>query len=118
LSALTLSGVGLLYLQQGILRPLERILIKFHAFLLQPANAMKSKDVSFFEYTQTETAFPVEPDPTLIRHFGMFASIIKASCYILDIRNRRFCYIHPNDLFLFFFSVEEALTMGYGFTRN
>ena len=76
---------------------------------------MKSRKVSFFEYAQAETTLPVEPDTNLIRHFELFSSIVKESGYILDIKNRQFCYIQPNNLFLCDYSVEEAFSLGYDF---
>ena len=80
---------------------------------------MKAVGVSFFEFSQAETTIHVEePDATLIRHLDMFSSIVTASCYIVDLRTRQFCYIQPNDLFLCGYSVEEALAPGYDFYQK
>ena len=76
---------------------------------------MKITESHFFEYAQADTIPPVEPDYTFIRHLEMLSAISTASFYLVDIRNRQFCYVQPNDLFLCGYTPKEALALGYGF---
>ena len=41
--------------------------------------------------------------------------MIPSSLFVLDMVQKRFCYIKPDDLFLCGHSMEEAMTLGYDF---
>lgn len=51
----------------------------------------------------------------LIQYFNMFSSITTECFYVLDIPQKQFCYIKPDDLFLCGYSVNEAMKRGYNF---
>jgi DNA-binding CsgD family transcriptional regulator len=63
----------------------------------------------FFESAKDEHISP------LVRYFDMFASIATESFYVLDIPQKQFCYVKPDDLFLCGYSVEDAQRLRYDF---
>jgi DNA-binding CsgD family transcriptional regulator len=63
----------------------------------------------FFESAKDEHISP------LVRYFDMFASIATESFYVLDIPQKQFCYVKPDDLFLCGYSVEDAQRLGFDF---
>jgi DNA-binding CsgD family transcriptional regulator len=76
---------------------------------------MKPADDRFLEYARKEPVVSGKHASALVRYFDMFSSIATESFYVLDVSQKQFCYIKPDDLFLCGFSVEEALREGYDF---
>lgn len=52
---------------------------------------------------------------SFIQSFNLLSSIAIGSFYILDMQEKRFCYVKPDTLFLCNYSVEDAMGMGYDF---
>lgn len=73
------------------------------------------KTIEEREYTQEKPTVPGEQSYALIQYFDMLSSITTESLYVLDIPQKQFCYVKPDDLFLCGFSTEEALKEGYDF---
>lgn len=69
----------------------------------------------FSEYTGRITDTANEQESAFIQYCKIISSIITDSFYVLDIVQKQFCYIKPDDLFLCGHSVEEAMTQGYDF---
>ena len=69
----------------------------------------------FSEYAGRITDTANEQESTFIQYCKIISSIITDSFYVLDIVQKQFCYIKPDDLFLCGHSVEEAMTQGYDF---
>lgn len=58
---------------------------------------------------------PSKQESILMQYCEAFSSIATESFYVLDIAQKQFHYIKPNDFFLCGHSVEEAMTLGYDF---
>lgn len=69
----------------------------------------------FSEYTGRITDTANEQESAFIQYCKIISSIITDSFYVLDIVQKQFCYIKPDNLFLCGHSVEEAMTQGYDF---
>lgn len=51
----------------------------------------------------------------LIQHFNLFSAVTTECFYVLDISQKRFCYVKSDDLFLCGYSVGEAMEQGCEF---
>ncbi|MDR2919140.1 MAG: LuxR C-terminal-related transcriptional regulator [Tannerella sp.] len=69
----------------------------------------------FFEHALKEPIVSDEQTSTLNRYLDIFSHIAIESFYVLDIQQKQFCHIKPDDLFLCGFSIDDALKEGYGF---
>jgi DNA-binding CsgD family transcriptional regulator len=69
----------------------------------------------FFEYAQEKPAVSGKHTSVPIRYFDLFSSIATESFHVLDILQKQFYYVKPDDLFLCGYSAEEALKQGYDF---
>lgn len=69
----------------------------------------------FPKYAGKITDTTNDQESTFIQYCKIISSIITDSFYVLDIVQKQFCYIKPDDLFLCGHSVEEAMTQGYDF---
>lgn len=76
---------------------------------------MNAFEDPFPEYAGRITDTANEQESAFIQYCKVFSSIITDSFYVLDIVQKQFCYIKPDDLFLCGHSVEEAMTQGYDF---
>lgn len=76
---------------------------------------MKTIEKLFFDCAQEESTVLDERTSVFIQHVDMISSVTTDSLYVLDIQQRQFSYIKPDDLFLCGFSVGEALRLGYDF---
>lgn len=56
-----------------------------------------------------------EPVFSLKQSFEQFASMIPGSVYVLDVTQRRICYVKADELFLCSFSIEEAMKLTHDF---
>ena len=56
-----------------------------------------------------------EEEPAIVQYCKVLAAMIPSSLFVLDMVQKRFCYIKPDDLFLCGHSMEEAMTLGYDF---
>ena len=57
-------------------------------------------------------------DSELIRYLDMFSAIATESFYAVDVQNKQFCYVRPDDLFLCGYTVEDALNLRDDFFSN
>ena len=69
----------------------------------------------FSEYAGRITDTVNEQESVFIQYCKLFSSIITDSFYVLDIVQKQFCYIKPDNLFLCDHSVEEAMRLGHDF---
>ena len=69
----------------------------------------------FSEYAGRITDPVNEQESVFIQYCKLFSSIITDSFYVLDIVQKQFCYIKPDNLFLCDHSVEEAMRLGHDF---
>lgn len=76
---------------------------------------MNAFEDPFPEYAGRITDTANEQESAFIQYCKVFSSIITDSFYVLDVVQKQFCYIKPDDLFLCGHSVEEATTLGYDF---
>jgi DNA-binding CsgD family transcriptional regulator len=76
---------------------------------------MKKHQKAIFEQPQEEPGIPDGHRSTLIRHFDIFSSITTESVYVLDILQKRFCYVKPDDFFLCGYPAKDALKEGVEF---
>lgn len=67
------------------------------------------------EYLDKIANIPNGQEATFIQYCKMFSSITSDSFYVLDIPQKQFYYIKPDDLFLCGHSVEEAMRLGHDF---
>lgn len=73
------------------------------------------KTIEKRDYLREESTVPDKEAFSLFEYFNQLSSITTESLYVLDIVQRQFCYVKPDDLFLCGFSVEDAMKQGYGF---
>lgn len=66
-------------------------------------------------FTQKITDSGIEEEPAIVQYCKVLAAMIPSSLFVLDMVQKRFCYIKPDDLFLCGHSMEEAMTLGYDF---
>ncbi|WP_456087845.1 helix-turn-helix transcriptional regulator [Parabacteroides sp.] len=57
----------------------------------------------------------MKPIFALDRYFEQFASIAIGSFYVLDVQQKKICYVKSDDLFLCGFSINDVLRLGYDF---
>lgn len=69
----------------------------------------------FSEYAGRITNIVHKQESAFIQYCKTLSSIIPDNFYVLDIVQKQFCYIKPNDLLLCGHSVEEAMDLGYDF---
>lgn len=66
-------------------------------------------------FTQKITDSGIEEEPAIVQYCKVLAAMIPSSLFVLNMVQKRFCYIKPDDLFLCGHSMEEAMTLGYDF---
>lgn len=49
------------------------------------------------------------------QYLGQLSTIAPESFYVLDVLQRKICYVKSDDLFLCGFSTEDVLRLGYDF---
>lgn len=76
---------------------------------------MKTSGDTFSNCGESMTDISKEQMPPLIQCCETFSSLFTDSFYVLDIRQKQFCYIKPHNLFLCGHSVEEVMKLGYDF---
>ncbi len=59
-----------------------------------------------------------EHTTTLVQCLQLIASIATESIYLLDIKQKKFCYIKPDNLFLCGYTAEEAMSQGFDFYKR
>lgn len=76
---------------------------------------MKTTEKTLWGYPQEELDASTNKASPFFESIHLLSSITTESLYVIDIPQRQFCYISPDDLFLCGFSVEEAMEQGYDF---
>lgn len=76
---------------------------------------MRAVEEQLIKCMKEEPAAPDGQTSVQLQCLDMFSSIVTESFYILDIPQKRFCYVKPDDFFLCGFSAEDALEEGYDF---
>ena len=69
----------------------------------------------FSEYAERITDSATEQKSTFIQYCKGISSLIPDSFYVLDIVQKQFIHIKPDNLFLCGHSVKEAMELGYDF---
>jgi len=69
----------------------------------------------FFELAHEALTDHDEAGSIFVHYLDMFSSIATESFYVIDLQERKFCYVSPNSSFLCGYTVEEALMLGYDF---
>ena len=69
----------------------------------------------FSEYAERITDSAKEQKSTFIQYCKGISSLIPDSFYVLDIVQKQFIHIKPDNLFLCGHSVKEAMELGYDF---
>jgi DNA-binding CsgD family transcriptional regulator len=79
---------------------------------------MKTTEDQFWGYAREDPAVLGERVSALVQCFDIFSSISTESFYVLDVPQKQFSYVKPDDFFLCGFSVEDALRKGYDFYQK